>query len=190
MSINEILKKYRDEQTSKVDLGTRFEKLMRAYLLTEPIYKDTIKEVWMWKDFFAIDEFGGIDIGIDLVAYTNSGEYWAVQCKCYQEDFNISKGDIDTFLSASGKSFRDRDGKTVSFSQRLFISTTNNWGPNAEVSVHNQTPPVNRITLSKLQEADDYIDWNKLENDIHGENARKSVKELRADQLEAVEKVN
>jgi predicted helicase len=39
------------------------------------------------------------------VARTKTGDYWAIQCKCYQEDVHIYKPQVDTFLAASGKSF-------------------------------------------------------------------------------------
>lgn len=69
--------------------------------------------------------------GIDLVAITFEGDNWAIQCKCYQEDALIDKPGVDSFLSTSGREFKNENLKTTGFSHRLWISTTNNWGPNA-----------------------------------------------------------
>jgi predicted helicase len=42
--------------------------------------------------------------GIDLVAKTSAmGEYHAIQCKLYAEDFRVKKSDIDSFFTVSGK---------------------------------------------------------------------------------------
>ena len=101
------------------------------------------------------------DVGIDLVARTELGEYWAVQCKCYKEDAAISKGDVDTFLSTSSKQFTCPFTKTrVAFTNRLWISTTNNWGKNAEDAIENQTIPVSRINLYDLEISP--VNWDEL----------------------------
>ena len=83
MTFNDVLAKYRTISFSERDKGTRFERLMRAYLLTDPKYTSMLNSVWLWENFFARDELGGVDSGIDLVAQTIDGEYWAIQCKCY-----------------------------------------------------------------------------------------------------------
>lgn len=99
MTFNNILEKYRKYSFSKENLGTRFERLMQAYLLTDPKYAVLFKKVWLWNDFFAKDDLGGHDTGIDLVAQTFDGDFWAIQCKCFQEDSYIDKPAVDTFLS-------------------------------------------------------------------------------------------
>lgn len=78
-----ILKGFREGSATEREKGGKFEKLMKGYLLTSPIYKTTIKTVWMWNEFPFRSQFGGSDLGIDLVALTYDGEYWSVQCKCY-----------------------------------------------------------------------------------------------------------
>ena len=46
------------------------------------------------------------DIDIDLVVKKrDKDEYTAIQCKFYDEKTLVSKDDVDTFLSASGKAF-------------------------------------------------------------------------------------
>ena len=75
-----ILEHYRKYSFSEADKGTRFERLMQAYLLTDPKYASRLNKVWLWNEFPGKIDFGGHDIGIDLVALTTDGEYWAIQC--------------------------------------------------------------------------------------------------------------
>lgn len=115
------------------------------------------------------NQFGGKDIGIDLVAKTYTGDYWAVQCKCYAADSYIEKPSVDSFLSTSGRSF-DINGESKTFSQRLWISTTNKWNATAEQTIKNQNPPVTRLNLIDLD--NDAVDWDVLEKGVFGASAR------------------
>jgi len=135
MSFNKILEKYRKVSFSERDKGDRFERLMQAYLLTDTKYAYKFKKVWLWSEFPSRKDFGGTDTGIDLVAQTIESDYWAIQCKCFQENTTIDKPAVDTFLSTSSKEFKDDNMKTVSFSHRLWISTTNKWGSNATEAI-------------------------------------------------------
>lgn len=184
-SFNSILNKYRKISFSERDKGDRFERLIQAYLYTDPKYAH-LKKVWLWSEFPYKASFGGHDVGIDLVAQTTEGEYWAIQCKCYQEDNRISKEEVDTFLSTSGRSFNDDAGNQISFKHRLWVSTTNNWSAKANETLQNQHPPVTRINLSDLQEAP--VHWEKIDEGIFGEKARTARKELRYHQKQALAK--
>ncbi|MDR1492973.1 MAG: DEAD/DEAH box helicase family protein [Planctomycetaceae bacterium] len=188
MDFNTLLEKYRKFSFSERDKGNRFERLMQLYLLTDPQFADKFQNVWLWNEFFGRDDLGGNDTGIDLVALTTEGDYWAVQCKCFQEDSYIDKPAVDSFLATSGRTFHDEELKTVKFAHRLWISTTNKWGTNAEEAIRNQSPPVTRINLYDLQQSP--VDWAKLEKGIHGEAARNAKKSLRPHQKEAMDKVH
>jgi predicted helicase len=96
MPFTDVLAKYRSVSFSERDKGTRFERLIQAYLLTDPKYSSQIRNVWLWDEFFGRIELGGKDTGIDLVAQTGSGEYWAIQCKCYDYATTIDKPALDT----------------------------------------------------------------------------------------------
>lgn len=170
MSFQTILDKYRKLSFSERDKGDRFERLMQAYLQTDPKYAYRLKKIWLWKEFPGKVDLGGHDTGIDLVALTVDGDYWAIQCKCYQEDATIDKPEVDSFLSTSSREFKNPELKTVGFSNRLWISTTNKWGPNATEAIRNQNPPVTRINLYELQQA--RVDWEKLDKGISGEQSR------------------
>lgn len=188
MSFNNILNKYRKLSFSERDKGARFERLMRGYLQTDPKYAYLFKKVWLWEEFPGRNDLGGGDTGIDLVARTHEGDYWAIQCKCYADTATIDKPAVDSFLSTSGRKFKNEELKTVGFAHRLWISTTNKWGPNAEEAIKNQHPPVTRLNLHDLQES--LVDWEKLENGIHGEAARTAKKTIRAHQKEALDKTH
>ncbi len=184
-----ILDKYREESLSERDKGNKFELLMLRYLKTDPVYASTLANVWLWNEFFAKDEFGGKDVGIDLVAETFGGNFWAIQCKCYRADAKIDKPAVDTFLSTSGKTFYDREGKKVRFAYRLWLDTTEG-GFNREAlhSLENQDPEFHRIGLLELESAS--VDWEKLDKGSSGENALPKKKSPRDHQKEAIEKVH
>ncbi|WP_219928786.1 DEAD/DEAH box helicase family protein [Flavobacterium album] len=183
-NFNTVLEKYRKIAFSERDKGDRFERLMKAYLLTDPKYAYKFKKVWLWNEFPGKNDLGGGDTGIDLVALTIEGDYWAIQCKCFQETSTIDKPAVDSFLSTSSRTFKGEDLKTHHFAHRLWISTTNKWGSNATQSINNQHPPVSRINLSDLREAP--LDWVKLDNGITGEVARTAKKTLREHQTNAL----
>ncbi|RXA21715.1 helicase [Methanosarcina sp. MSH10X1] len=186
MRFQTILNKHRELSFSERDKGARFERLMKGYLLTNPIYENKFEKVWLWNEFPYNDQFGKSDIGIDLVALTKNKEYWAIQCKCYQEDTKIDKKHVDSFLATSSRFFLI-DDKKERFSHRLWISTTNKWGQNAEETLHNQTPPVSRINFFDLESAP--IDWERLDKGIFGTGARLTKKTIRPHQREAIDKV-
>ena len=164
---HELLKRYRAESLSEAEKGAKFERLMRAYLLALPKYEGLLAHVWLWHDFPYRSDFGsGHDLGIDLVAQTVTGEYWAVQCKCYAAGARISKESVDTFLSTSAKRFSDGTLEPRRFSRRLWISTTDSWTANAEASLRNQVPPVMKIGLAEL--AASPVDWAAVEARAHG----------------------
>ncbi len=187
MIFKKILEKYRNISFSEKDKGERFERLMQAYLQTDPFYSNQFKKVWLWNEFPGKKDLGGSDTGIDLVAVSNNNEYWAVQCKCYQESSTIDKPAVDSFLSTSSREFKGEDLKTTKFSNRLWISTTNKWGPNAQEAIKNQNPPVSRINLNDLIDAP--VDWEKLEQGIHGEQSRTEKKKLYPHVIEVRDKV-
>lgn len=184
MTFKEVLNKFRAESFTQKDKGTQFERLMRSWLLSDPRYSN-LTEVWMWEDFPSKKDFGGKDTGIDLVARTDTGEYWAIQCKCYKEDAIIDKPAVDSFLATSSRTFLDVDSlQTTSFARRVWISTTNHWGTNAEEAIQNQNPPLNRVGLVDLQTSP--VDWKLLLDGLEGKDAMLPGKQPREHQLRAM----
>ena len=137
LSFRDVLNKFREEAFSERDKGAKFEKLMRLYLQVAPEYNGKFKEIWLWDDFPYKKDFSGKDTGIDLVALTVEGDYWAIQCKCYAKDARITKDGVDSFLATSSKEFHNANMETTRFAYRLWISTTNNWNSEAERTIQN-----------------------------------------------------
>lgn len=151
-SVNEILEQLRQFSYDERDKGSRFEKLIQAYLKTEPQYSQLFDEVWVWNEYPHRE--GRPDTGIDLVARNkDTGELTAIQCKFFDEKSQVTKPMLDSFLAASSSA---REGRPE-FSERLIVSTSDNWGKNAEEAILNQMPPVSRLRAADL--ADSAIDW-------------------------------
>lgn len=184
MTFKDILNIFRSTSFTEKDKGTRFERIIKNWFKTDPRYSN-LTDVWLWEEFPAKKDFGGKDIGIDLVAKTDMGDYWAIQCKCYAEDATIDKPAVDSFLSTSSKTFTDPfTFQTTKFSDRFWVSTTNNWGANAEEAIKNQDPPLHRINLFDLESSS--VEWEKLYHNQAGTSARQEGKQLFKHQLDAI----
>jgi predicted helicase len=180
-----VLAKYRENSYSERNKGEKFERLIKSYLLTDPKYAFLLKEVFLWNDFFGRKDFGGSDTGIDLVAETHTGEFWAIQCKCFSNTAVIDKPSVDSFLSTSSRRFKGHNLESVGFQHRLWVSTTNKWGPNAEEAIRNQHPPVTRINLYDLEQAP--VKWELLDQGTFGEHSRSIKKTTRPHQNVAIQ---
>lgn len=186
MDFKEILHIFRTESFTEREKGTKFERLMRSWLLTDPRYNE-LEKVWLWEDFPGRKDFGGTDTGIDLVAKTEMGDYWAIQCKCYAEDAVIDKPAVDSFLATSSRTFTNEvTYQTTRFAKRIWISTTNHWGSNAEEAIRHQDPPFSRVGLIDLNSS--CVDWQKLMDGLTGTSALVEGKKPRKHQLDAISK--
>lgn len=186
MNFKDILHKFRTESFTEREKGTKFERLMRSWLLTDPRYNE-LEKVWLWEDFPGRKDFGGTDTGIDLVAKTEMGDYWAIQCKCYAEDAVIDKPAVDSFLATSSRTFTNEvTFQTTRFAKRIWISTTNHWGSNAEEAIRHQDPPFSRVGLIDLNSS--CVDWQKLMDGLTGTAALVEGKKPRKHQLDAISK--
>lgn len=181
-SIHDILGEFRAVSFDERDKGDRFERLMQAYLTTEPQYAQLYSDVWMWTDY--PQRGNRRDTGIDLVARArDTGELTAIQCKFFDPSTTVTKPMLDSFLAASSKNL---DGKPE-FAARLVISTSDNWGRNAEDAVENQNPPVQRLRVQDLDESS--IDWEQFSFARPGELTKKAAKEPFPHQVLAISKV-
>ncbi|WP_199328896.1 type ISP restriction/modification enzyme [Microcystis flos-aquae] len=177
MTIQNILKEFREAATSKRDMGDKFERLVLAYLKNDPMYKDRFRNVWLWMEWPKRNNKP--DTGIDLIAEEEAtGDIWAVQCKFYDPYHTLEKQDIDSFFTASGKS---------PFTKRMIVSTTDRWSKNAEDAILNQNPPVTRLRVEDL--ADSPIDWNQFSLKRPQKVNLRPKKQLRPHQIDALNKV-
>ena len=183
-SFEQLMLDLRSVSQSKSDQGSKFERLMKKYFLTSPLYSEIFEEVWLWSEFPYANTH---DIGIDLVAKVrDKDEFYAIQCKFYDVNNSVSKDDVDTFISASGKAFYI-DGVEHRYSGRIIVSTTDKWSSNAEETINGQLPPVNRIRLQDLK--DSGIDWDSFTLDKIEEMKVCSKKKERPHQVEAIDAV-
>ncbi len=128
-ALKELLDNYRLAAATEREKGTYFEELILCYLRNEASYRDLYSDVWTYGEWAKKHGLDSRDIGIDLVAKTSTGEYHAIQCKLYDEDYRLQKGDIDSFFTASGKK---------PFTYRIIVSTTNHWSEHAEDALRDQ----------------------------------------------------
>ena len=149
-TLRSILNEFREAAQSMRDMGDKFERLIAAYLKTDPQYAELFSEVWLWMDFPHREK--KTDTGIDLVAQERAtGEYWAIQCKFFDPSYHLQKADIDSFFTTSGKE---------PFSHRMIVTTTEKWSSNAEEALTNQKTPVIRLDIFELEKSP--IDWSKF----------------------------
>ncbi|WP_293878648.1 type ISP restriction/modification enzyme [uncultured Brevibacterium sp.] len=135
------------------DKGSKFERLMRSYFMTDPAYASDFSKVWLWDDYPA--RGGRVDVGIDLVAERRDGTRVAIQAKFYDPDRTISKDNLDSFIAASA---------TQEFSERMFVSTSlKGFGKNAEALIETLEKPFTHLGLTQLYDAP--IDWSQFSLD-------------------------
>ena len=148
-----LLAEFQQHSLTEREKGTYFEDLIQLYLQNEPFYSVYYKEVLTFKDWIEkyYPNLPSNDTGIDLVAVTHDGENHAIQCKNYSQDHRISKADIDSFFTASGKSY---------FQHRIIVATTDHWTEHAYDSLSHQNPPVTVIDRSALENS--AIDWDNF----------------------------
>jgi len=122
--------------------GKQFEHFVKWFLKNDPQWSTQVDEVWLWEEW---PLRWGPDCGIDLVFKHKDGQTWAVQSKCYDSKYNITKHDVDKFLSESNRAGIDK---------RLLIATTDGLGANAKQVCDAQDKEVVRYLLSHFEDAD------------------------------------
>ena len=147
-----VLDHIRSIAGSEFEKGHLFERLMKAYLIQDPLYRDRFADVWLWAEWAERQPvFAGGDTGIDLVAVERAGGYCAIQCKCYAPGTRISKAHLDSFIAASARE---------PFTARIVIDTGDEWGPTAAKTIAPLTPACAVLRFGDL--ASRPIDWPDL----------------------------
>ena len=100
--------------------GKQFEHLVKWWLTQDPIWSRKIKKVWLWDEW---PDYPGRDIGVDLVVEMTDGTLCAVQAKCFDENRDIPKSELDSFISAASHR---------TFQHRLLVATTDGLSANAK----------------------------------------------------------
>ena len=121
--------------------GRQFEHFVKWFLKNDPEWATQVDEVWLWSDY---PRQWGRDCGIDLVFKDKNGAVWAVQAKCYSQNYEITKSDVDKFLSESNRK---------EINHRLLIATTDRIGTNARQVLEGQEKSVVRYHLTHFETA-------------------------------------
>lgn len=161
-TIYSVLASMRLASATERDKGARFERLICRWLLADPVYAALFDKAWLWADFAAERAIPAADMGIDIVARRRDGGLTAVQCKFYDEQTTINKAAVDSFISASGKTYRPADPSLpdFTFAGRIWVATSERYGDNAREALDDQTPPVVVVNLGTLAQSP--VDWQAL----------------------------
>jgi predicted helicase len=157
-NFNKALEKIRAQSSNTVEQGFAFEKLSKIYFENDDIQKQQFNRVWHYKDWAKENpNFSKTDIGIDLVGELKDNKgLAAIQCKFFKSEYQITKEDLDSFVSASSSEI---------FSRLILIDTSNeDLGTNARSMVDNLNKVYQRIQKYDLENS--RIDWLVyIEND-------------------------
>ena len=136
----EALERIRAESRDTSEKGRWFELLFMQVAKQDPALE--IDGIWRWPEWperEAVTGLDGRDFGIDLVARRITGEWVAIQCKCYADTHNLVKDDINKFLGGS---------QHRAFEMR-WVVTTCKWGPNARRAIEGASPQVGQIDFHR-----------------------------------------
>jgi len=98
-ALSALLDRIAANAASEKDKGTVFERMVKAWLLTDPLWKQRFAEVWLWEQW---PDRPSMDTGIDLVAREHSGELCAIQCK-FVSEVGEAKGLEDDDFAGTAK---------------------------------------------------------------------------------------
>ena len=106
--------------------GAAFEGLTELYLQIQPEYRTKLKTIWHHSEVPAKVRnklsLPVQDFGIDLVAETYDGDYWAIQCKYHHDPHkNLTLNELRSFLHAAHQICQDK------FSMLLAVSSANGY---------------------------------------------------------------
>ncbi len=150
-NFNEALIRIRSRSSNFVEQGNAFEKLSKIYFENDDIQKQQFNKIWHYKDWAKENpKFSKTDIGIDLVGeLKNDKGLAAIQCKFFQPEYQITKEDLDSFVSASSNEI---------FTRLILIDTSNqDLGSNAKSMIDNLNKTYQRIQKFDLENS--RIDW-------------------------------
>lgn len=162
----EWLRRIRQNSRTEVEKGQWFENLFARLARNEPEFE--LEGIWRWAEWPERERLTGLsgqDVGVDLVAKHQDGSWTAVQCKCYEPSYRVTKADVQSFLAGSQHEV---------FALRWIVATSR-WGGVAERII--QRTNIRRIDFRNYH---DRLITDKLE---------RPVREPWALQREAIENV-
>ena len=186
-TFGDVLSEIRSSQNT-VEIGDKFERLVKNYFKTDPLRAKDFREVWLWKENAcpgkdALEKASKKrapkkDHGIDLVARRFDGTLCAVQCKCYERSRKLAEKDVSNFLALASAI----SGVKRIFDSSIFVWTGHDITPGAALLLEGHGCEV--LDYHKLKKSS--VDWPSL---MGGKPKRLDKFKLRPHQKLAVDKV-
>lgn len=169
-------------QLSEREKGIAFERLTQLYFQVKPEYQTRLKGVWLLKELPAqvrkrLPRLPDTDEGIDLIAETRQGEFWAIQCKFKGDsDESLTVRELSTFTNLA---FNSCAG---TFAQ-AFVSHTSS----KPIRKHRLLGNTHEIGLPRWLELTKEH-WRLIHAQIGDKPARPKIRKPRPHQREAIER--
>lgn len=162
--------------------GNAFEYLTKFYLLLEPSFAVSIDQIFHNSELPAsiIDELKlpNPEIGVDLIAKYNDGNYCAIQCKFHQDrNTNVTYNELSTFFSVT-----QRHETYNKLSHRL-ICTSSNEITNRVRDIHPEK--LGFLTFSDFSSFDESY-FEKIHDLINGKKSSYKKLNPRPHQINAI----
>jgi superfamily II DNA or RNA helicase len=161
------------------DKGRAFERLTQLYLSTAPEYRSTLAQVWLGgevpSDVRLLLRLPHTDEGIDLIARTRAGEYWAIQCKFRSyRDQALNWEELSTFTSLAFVACRNIALAVVVHTTAKPIGKRELMGNTTEIDL-----------LDRLTSLDAEI-WHLIHARLQGKSIELTPREPRPHQMKAI----
>ena len=169
-TIYDAIEYIRESSETEKEKGTKFERLTRFFLKNDPLWRSRLSDVWLWANAPTND---GADIGIDLVALDcEDGSYWAIQCKCLDDEATLEYKLVGTFYGKAGN-------KGI-YPHTMIVTTAARFSGNLD-TVAADWGTVRIFAEDMAQSEIDYSDWMSGKT-----TATRVLKEPRQHQAEAI----
>lgn len=175
-TVYDVLDPIVNESISEKEKGTKYEAACVWYLENDPYYSQfflrvgTLEQALSWDDCPIQDTQ---DIGIDLVAQeASTGNWWAIQCKCYNLDKLLRKEDCDSFYA---RALSDH-----SVNGRLMLMTT---AKGLNKNLQKQVDNTGTVVVDTAKMAVSGLDWSAF---LERRAAKRETYDARPHQLDAI----
>jgi superfamily II DNA or RNA helicase len=124
--------------------GKAFELLTELFLQINPIYRSKLKDVWhelnLPPDVRHKLGLPSPDIGVDLIAETTTGEFWAIQCKYHHDPArNVTKNELNSFIDVSTRICKGKFGTLLAVSSAHDFSVNlQKYAPEVQYCLSNE----------------------------------------------------
>lgn len=163
--------------------GDIFEYLTKLILITRPEYSSILKNVWRQRDNIPKNireklKLPTTDEGIDIIAETFQGEYWAIQCKFKGQNQSPTYKELSTFGNLANNYCKN-------IALALLVHTGNKGVKKKILLGENYTEIGLDFWLGLTNE-----DWVRIHKHLKGQSIRPKPKEPRPHQQKAIKAAN